>query len=101
MPRREIIAWCLAAAVLALALGPAAACPTCKAALASHDAAGGDLVGGFMWSILFMMAMPFVILGSLATLFYLQVRRARAARPSPPPVVAPSAPVENREPLAV
>jgi uncharacterized membrane protein len=53
------------------------ACPMCKAALASSDRGHGDWVGGFFWSILFMLSMPFVLLGSFSTYMYLLVRRAR------------------------
>jgi hypothetical protein len=34
-------------------------------------------VRGYFWSILFMMSMPFLIIGGLGTMFYLDVRRAR------------------------
>lgn len=63
--------------ILAIAAGDALACPMCKAALGSHDRSHGDLVGGFFWSILFMLSMPFLIFGSLSTYMYLLVRRAR------------------------
>jgi hypothetical protein len=44
---------------------------------------------GYFWSILFMMSMPFLILGGLGTYFYLQVRAARAsASPAPEPTAA-------------
>ena len=33
--------------------------------------------GGYFWSIIFMMSMPFLILTGLSTMFYLDVRRAR------------------------
>ena len=36
------------------------------------------MVEGYFWSILFMMSMPFLILGSLGAYFYYQVRQARA-----------------------
>lgn len=73
--------WVLASLVLIVALmvGEATACPMCKAALGSHDGSHGDLVGGFFWSILFMLSMPFLIFGSLSTYMYLLVRRARRA----------------------
>jgi uncharacterized membrane protein len=63
--------------MVALTAGDAVACPMCKAALGSHDGSHGDLVGGFFWSILFMLSMPFLIFGSLSTYMYLLVRRAR------------------------
>ena len=50
------------------------ACPTCKEAVSEN---GGNLVQGYFWSIIFMMSMPFIILASLSTMFYLDVRRAR------------------------
>ncbi|HWB11018.1 MAG TPA: hypothetical protein VG826_17450 [Pirellulales bacterium] len=63
--------------VFAAMMSDASACPMCKAALASHDRSHGDWVGGFFWSILFMLSMPFVLLGSFSTYMYLLVRRAR------------------------
>ncbi len=53
----------------------ATACPTCKEALAGGNSA--NLINGFGWSILFMMATPFVILGGLSAYFYYEIRKAR------------------------
>lgn len=53
------------------------ACPMCKEALAGG---GGDLVSGVFYSILFMLSMPFLILGGISSYFYWLVRRARAER---------------------
>ena len=56
------------------------ACPTCKQGIAE----GGDharVIEGYFWSILFMMSMPFLILTSLCSYFYLIVRKARAMQP--------------------
>ena len=75
--KRLAILFALAAIVVLAAPGQAAACPSCKSALAANEA-GGDLVSGFFWSILFMLSMPVLILASLATYFYLLVRKARA-----------------------
>jgi hypothetical protein len=50
------------------------ACPYCKESLAEN---GQRLVSGYFWSILFMMSMPFLILGGLSSYFYVQVVRAR------------------------
>lgn len=63
-----------------LLAGDALACPMCKAALGSQDRSHGDWVGGFFWSILFMLSMPFLILGSFSTYMYMLVRRARRER---------------------
>lgn len=52
------------------------ACPDCKNSLTSGPA-GAELARGFELSIYLMLAMPILILGSLGTLFYVQIRRAR------------------------
>jgi hypothetical protein len=57
----------------------ASACPSCKEALAASSG-GGDLVSGFFWSILFMLSMPFLLLGSFGLYFYYLLRKARLAR---------------------
>lgn len=94
----------VAVAVVAASESIATACPLCKQALASHDRAQGDIVAGYFWSILFMMSMPFLILGSLGGYLFLEVRRARA-RPQagtrrPSPDAARRLPFEAGEPLA-
>lgn len=76
------VRWILIAMVLALVLliaSVAAACPTCKEGLAENDPHGQSLAAGFYYSILFMMAMPFAILGTFGSLAYLSIRRARQA----------------------
>lgn len=54
----------------------ALACPTCKDGLPGDPATSG-MVRGYFWSIVFMMSMPFLILGGISAYFYYQVRRAR------------------------
>jgi hypothetical protein len=76
-PRARIAVWLALVCLVFVAAADASACPMCKAALASHDRSHGDLVTGFFWSILFMLSMPFVLLGSFSTYMYLLVRRAR------------------------
>ena len=69
----------LLAMLLCLVLpGAALACPACKDAIAESGPNAGNLVRGYYWSILFMMSMPFLILGGLVSYFYFEVRRARA-----------------------
>ena len=55
----------------------ALACPTCKDGMSHGNES--NMMQGYFWSIIFMMSMPFLILASLATYFYLQIRKARAA----------------------
>ena len=67
-------------AILAIMASDAVACPMCKAALGSQGRNHGDWVGGFFWSILFMLSMPFIIFSSLSAYMYVLVRRARRER---------------------
>lgn len=68
----------LALLLVALFAATVEACPTCKVALASHDKGQGDLVSGFFWSILFLLSMPFLLLGSFSAYCYLLVKKARS-----------------------
>jgi hypothetical protein len=77
MRPRARIAVLLALTCLVFAAADASACPMCKAALASQDGTHGDWVQGFFWSILFMVSMPFTLLGGFSAYMYLLVRRAR------------------------
>jgi heme/copper-type cytochrome/quinol oxidase subunit 2 len=67
----------VAVLLIGLCASAVQACPTCKAGLESHDPNQGDLVSAYMWSILFMMSMPFAILGTVGGCMYLSIRRAR------------------------
>lgn len=67
--------------VLLLLNSTAAACPSCKAALASQDGKQGDILSGFMWSILFMLSMPFALVSSFGAYMYVLVRKARRDGP--------------------
>lgn len=72
--------WALIGVVVALVLliaSVAAACPTCKEGLAQNDPQGQSIAAGYYYSILFMMSMPFAILGTFGSLAYLSIRRAR------------------------
>lgn len=51
---------------LTLLLGfaaPASACPNCKEAVAAQPEEAGAIGNGYNYSVLFMMAMPFSLLG--------------------------------------
>jgi hypothetical protein len=72
---RKTLSAAVALATLAFAQ-VATACPTCGNSI---EHSGGNLAEGFYWSILFMMSMPFVILGGLSLLFWLEIRKARRA----------------------
>ncbi|MCH2114978.1 MAG: hypothetical protein MK171_08725 [Pirellulales bacterium] len=53
------------------------ACPTCKDGLAENDPATRATAAGYYYSIVFMMAMPFLIIGTFGSAAYLSIRRAR------------------------
>jgi uncharacterized paraquat-inducible protein A len=77
-----ITRWIVGAVVVALVLliaSVAAACPTCKEGLAQNDPHGQSIAAGYYYSILFMMSMPYIVLGSVGSLAYFSIRRARAA----------------------
>ena len=76
----KILAMWLAVTVLIPSL--AMACPTCKDGLAGDPATSG-MVQGYFWSILFMMSMPFLILGGISAYFYYEVCRARRQNAQP------------------
>ena len=78
---RTAVAACVAVLLVGLLATVAEACPTCKTALGSHDKAQGDVVSAYMYSILFMMAMPFTVLGAFVAYLYTIVRRARKSAP--------------------
>ena len=66
----------LTAVGLCLALaGPASACPNCKEAVANQDGDASRLADGYSRSILLMMAMPFMLLGTGTWLVTRAVKR--------------------------
>lgn len=73
---RRILSLLVVLAVSFVSAAIAEACPTCKEAL-SGQAKYGNLPQAYMWSILFMMSMPFLLLGSFGAYLYVLVRNAR------------------------
>lgn len=98
--RSKLLARWAAAAIVVLAVtlvctAVASACPTCKDALAENDPNHANVVRGYFYSILFMMAMPFLLLGSFGSYMYLEVRRARRKQEQAPDGQQP--PSQQRE----
>jgi len=62
---------------LALA-GAAMACPTCGEGLMQADPHAQSIAAGFKYSILFMLSMPYICLGTLCSIAYYSIRRAKA-----------------------
>jgi heme/copper-type cytochrome/quinol oxidase subunit 2 len=74
---RRLITAALVAVVLGFAPAAAEACPTCKDAIAQNDPKHQQMVKGYFYSILFMMSMPFVVLGTFGSMAYFSIKRAR------------------------
>jgi heme/copper-type cytochrome/quinol oxidase subunit 2 len=78
MKRRPLVSRSLGLLAFVVALcgmaSVASACPSCQAALA-NDGAQADLARGIYYSILFMMSMPFAIVGTFGCLMYRAVKR--------------------------
>ena len=53
------------------------ACPGCKQALDTAEGEQANMVNGYFWSILFMLSMPFTLIGLFSGSMYLAVRKAR------------------------
>lgn len=64
----------LAFALVLVFVADATACPGCKEAIAAQPKDAARLKDGYFYSILFMMAMPFLMLGTGA---FFVVRAAR------------------------
>ena len=64
-------------AVILLIAADVLACPTCKDGIAESDPTSQAQAAGYFYSILFMMAMPFVIIGTFGGAAYWSIRRAR------------------------
>lgn len=78
MTLRVVRALVVAAALVVVldAASVAWACPTCREGLADSPQ-GQGVAAGFYYSILFMMSMPFIVLGTLVSVAYRSVLRAK------------------------
>ncbi|MFI4874164.1 MAG: hypothetical protein ACIALR_02440 [Blastopirellula sp. JB062] len=65
---RRITFSCASLMIVLVLLAVAQACPTCKAGF------GERYVNAYGWSIIFMMAMPFTLIGAFATYIYWTMR---------------------------
>ena len=73
----RLSAWIAPLALVAAIATVASACPTCSEGLAGSDPHHQSIAAGFYYSILFMMSMPYILLGSLGCLAYVSIRRAK------------------------
>ena len=77
MGLRYFLALLVSISVVLLFAALASACPNCKNGLASSDPHHQGVVAGYFYSILFMMSMPFLLIGTFSGYAYVLVRRAR------------------------
>jgi TRAP-type mannitol/chloroaromatic compound transport system permease small subunit len=71
---KTLLPW-LALAVVLLFATDALACPNCREAVANQAGDAGRQANGYAWSILFMIAMPFTLLGAGVAMVARAVRR--------------------------
>ena len=82
----------VALALVAVLVTIASACPTCKEGLNQNDPQHQSVAAGFYYSILFMMSMPYIVLGSFGYLAFLSIRKAKerqVAEAASDPAAAP------------
>jgi heme/copper-type cytochrome/quinol oxidase subunit 2 len=84
--------------LLAALSSSAQACPTCGAGMSEAGEAGQKMLSGWFWSIVFMMSMPFAILGTLGGYMYWIVRKARRAQAAE---IAEALPLKSDTPVAI
>jgi hypothetical protein len=73
-PIRRTLAWLLPLVLVTALAGEAIACPNCKEAVSAQPADQAGMAQGYNWSVLFMLGVPFTLLG---TGTFMVVRAAR------------------------
>ena len=73
-----------ALALVAVLAAVASACPTCKEGLDQNDPQHQSIAAGFYYSILFMMSMPYILLGTLGFVAYNTIKRAKVQHEAVP-----------------
>lgn len=73
---RSNLSKALAAVLLGLGLtGPARACPNCKEAVAAQPGDSGNAARGFNISVMFMVSVPFALLGTGTLMVFRAAKR--------------------------
>ena len=89
MSLRPVLA--VAALVALVAAADALGCPNCKDAVDTSDPEGLNLARGYFYSILLMLAMPFMLASSFGCYVWREMRRQRRAAEAGEPRPAASA----------
>jgi hypothetical protein len=76
---KRLIRTALAVAILACAWAPspALACPNCKEAVSASEGEVASSANGYNWSVLFMLSIPFSLLGTGAFIVHRAVKRGQ------------------------
>lgn len=77
--RRTLVTVLVLFAVAAILAGEAVGCPTCKDTLAEGDSSAANIARGYAYSIVIMLAMPFMLAGSFGLYVWREMRRQRSA----------------------
>ncbi len=75
---RRLLIPVIALAAVMLVCTVASACTGCKDAMEQQDPTHGGMAKGYYYSILFMMATPYLLIGGFCGVMYYKVRRNRA-----------------------
>ena len=75
MRRSLIFAAALALVMASTFAAPVSACPNCKEAVAAQPSEAAAMASGYNWSVLFMLSMPFTLLGTGAFMVGRAVKR--------------------------
>ncbi len=73
--KRTVLGLALAALILPHCVSPAAACPNCKEAVSASDSEVASTSSGYNWSVVFMLAVPFSMIGTGAFMVHRAAKR--------------------------
>jgi hypothetical protein len=73
--RNSLLGMAVATLILVAGSGRAIACPNCKEAVSLQTDEVAGLSSGYNWSVLFMLAVPFSLMGTGALLVHRAVKR--------------------------
>jgi hypothetical protein len=73
--RTGLLTIAIALPILLLGVGGARACPNCKEAVALQSGEAANLSSGYNWSVIFMITVPFSMMGTGAFAIHRAVKR--------------------------
>jgi hypothetical protein len=73
--RFRLLSWLFAAILVLSSAAPAWACPNCKEAVSLQPADASRMAEGYNWSVMFMLVVPFSMIGTGAMLVHRAARK--------------------------